>query len=123
MNTQATHIHTQAEDGTIILQAAESQTAKANTSGTQPKNADTKEWKPKSALHVEKANAGTDFNLETPLEKYIKKQFREREKTQSAWPELEKYGRKLPSGGHMWTGRDLIRYFEAQKKKRRRKRK
>jgi len=59
----------------------------------------------------------------TPLEEYITKKFQQRGKEKKAWSELEKFGRKLPSGGYMWTGGDLIRYFETQKKKKRKRKK
>jgi len=57
----------------------------------------------------------------TPLEKYILGAFDRRIKEEKTWKDLEKYGTKLPSGGHVWTGADFIRYFEARKKKSRRK--
>jgi len=61
--------------------------------------------------------------MATPLEKYIVDAFKQKKKERVMEIELEKYGTKLQSGGHMWTGGDLIRYFEAQKKKKKRKRK
>lgn len=57
----------------------------------------------------------------TPLEKYIVNAYKQRAKEKKTWRELEKFGTKLPSGGHVWTGGDLIRYFEARKKKKRKK--
>ena len=42
----------------------------------------------------------------TPLENYILKTFGQRFKEKKAWQDLEKFGTKLPSGGHMWTGKD-----------------
>jgi len=57
----------------------------------------------------------------TPLEEYILGAYAQRAKAKKAWRELEKHGTKLPSGGYVWTGKDLINYFEAQKKKRRKR--
>lgn len=63
----------------------------------------------------------------TPLEKYILNAYKTKGKEKSMWTDLEKFGKKLPSGGHVWTGGDLIRYFEARKRRgikvRKRKRK
>jgi len=49
----------------------------------------------------------------TPLEKYILRQFEQKRKEKKVEIELEKFGKKLPGGGHVWTGADLIRYFES----------
>jgi len=57
----------------------------------------------------------------TPLEKYIIDAYKQRGKENKTWAELEKFGKKLPSGGHVWTGGDLIRYFEARKTRKKRK--
>lgn len=55
--------------------------------------------------------------METPLEKYIKKTFREQKKQAKMWKDLESFGHKTPSGGTVWTGRDLQRYFDRMCKK------
>lgn len=52
----------------------------------------------------------------TPFEEYIKNKEVEFEKTAKLQSELNKYGKKTPSGGMVWTVGDMQRFFARKKK-------
>ena len=59
--------------------------------------------------------------FKTPFEEYVEEEIKVLEKTARMQSDLDKYGKKTPMGGTVWTGGDLARFFIDKKVMKKRK--